>query len=80
MNACSVNATIPRSGLDRCGERGTLRAMDPITLGFYALVCGCLSAVAPKFPKLPIRLGVGAVVGLIAASVLPELKGMLHLY
>jgi len=54
--------------------------MDPITLGFYAVVCGALSAVAPNFPRLPIRLGIGAVVGLIAASALPMVKGMLPMY
>ena len=51
--------------------------MDPITLGFYAIVCGCLSAVAPRFPRLPIRLGIGAAVGLVAASALPVLRGAL---
>ena len=54
--------------------------MDPITLAFYAVVCGCLSAVAPKLPKLPVRLGIGAMVGLVAASVLPMIKGMLPYY
>lgn len=57
-----------------------LADMDPITLTFYALVCGCLSAVAPNFPRLPIRLGIGAAVGLVAASVLPMIKGMLVVY
>jgi len=54
--------------------------MDPITLAFYAIVCGCLSAVAPNFPKLPVRLAIGASVGIIAAAALPWLKGALHLY
>ncbi len=54
--------------------------MDPITLAFYAVVCGCLSAVAPRMPRLPIRLGIGAVVGIIAAAVLPSLKGMIGFY
>ncbi len=54
--------------------------MDPFTLAFYAVVCGILSAVAPNVPKLPIRLGIGAAVGIIAAAALPELKGMLHIY
>jgi len=54
--------------------------MDPITLGFYAVVCGALSVVAPSFPRLPVRLGIGAVVGLAAASVLPMLKGMMGGY
>jgi len=48
--------------------------MDPITLGFYAIVCGLLSAVAPSMPRLPVRLAIGAVVGLAAASLLPLLK------
>ncbi|MCG6901742.1 MAG: hypothetical protein LJE68_03590 [Rhodobacter sp.] len=51
--------------------------MDPIALGFYALVCGGLSVIAPNFPRLPVRLGIGAVVGLVAATVLPWIKGML---
>ena len=50
--------------------------MDPITLGFYAVVCGLLSAAAPRVPKLPIRLALGAAVGLIAATVLPWLKNL----
>ena len=54
--------------------------MDPITIAFYAVVCGCLSAVAPKLPRLPIRLGVGAGVGILAATVLPLIKDALHLY
>ncbi|MCF2871248.1 hypothetical protein L0664_09255 [Octadecabacter sp. G9-8] len=54
--------------------------MDPITIAFYAVVCGCLSVVAPKFPGLPVRLGVGAGVGIIAASVLPLIKEMMHVY
>lgn len=54
--------------------------MDPITLTFYAVVCGCLSVVAPKFPGLPVRLGVGAGVGILAALVLPFIQGMMHSY
>lgn len=49
--------------------------MDPITLTFYAVVCGTLSAVAPRMPRLPVRLAIGAVVGLVAASLLPWIKG-----
>ena len=49
--------------------------MDPTTLTFYAVVCGTLSAVAPRMPRLPVRLAIGAVVGLVAASLLPWIKG-----
>lgn len=48
--------------------------MDPITLGFYAAVCACLSAVAPGFPGLMARLVIGALVGIAAAALLPLLR------
>jgi hypothetical protein len=51
--------------------------MDPISLGFYALVCGCLSVAAPRLGGLAPRLAIGAGVGLIAATFLPMLRGML---
>jgi hypothetical protein len=54
--------------------------MDLITLSFYAVVCGCLSVAAPKLPGFPVRLGVGAAVGLLAASLLPFIKDMMHGY
>lgn len=54
--------------------------MDAISLGFYALVCGALSVAAPNLGGLPARLAVGAVVGLVAASLLPILRGMMAAY
>ncbi|SNR32831.1 hypothetical protein [Puniceibacterium sediminis] len=51
-----------------------LYGMDPITLTFYATVCACLSAVAPRVPRLPVRLAIGALVGLVAATLLPFLR------
>ncbi len=54
--------------------------MDPVTITYYALVCGTLSAVAPRFPRLPIRLGIGVVVGLVAATLLPQIKEALYLF
>ncbi|MEL6510740.1 MAG: hypothetical protein AAFQ47_08020 [Pseudomonadota bacterium] len=45
--------------------------MDPITLIFYAVVCGLLSVLAPKLGAMPSRLAVGAVVGVVAATALP---------
>ena len=48
--------------------------MDPIALTFYAVICGLLSAVAPSLGgRLP-RLAIGAVVGVIAAAVLPMVR------
>lgn len=45
--------------------------MDPITLVFYAVVCACLSWAAPKLGAAWVRFGVGAAVGLAAATLLP---------
>lgn len=54
--------------------------MDPISLGFYAIICGCLSSFAPDtLGKLP-RFGIGAVVGIGAAALLPMLRGMMGGY
>jgi len=55
-----------------------LRAMDPIAIAFYALVCGALGALAPRLPRLPVRLAIGAAVGVVAASVLPLLKALMQ--
>jgi len=49
--------------------------MDPITLAFYAIVCGLLGALAPSIPRLPLRLAIGAAVGIAAAALLPILRG-----
>lgn len=54
--------------------------MDPVTLGFYALICGCLSSFAPQSLGRITRFGIGAAVGLLAASLLPLLHGMLGGY
>ena len=56
------------------------QGMDGITLIFYAVVCGSLSVIAPKFPGFSVRLGVGAVVGILAASVLPYIQNMINGY
>ncbi|WP_439521737.1 hypothetical protein [Marivita sp.] len=50
--------------------------MDVTALGFYAIVCGILSWAAPRLGQPFVRFGIGATVGIIAASVLPSLRGM----
>ena len=54
--------------------------MDPISIAFYAVVCGCLSAASPVVPSLPVRLGIGAVVGIVAAFLLPIVRGAMTGY
>lgn len=51
--------------------------MDPVTLAFYAVICGVLSVAAPSMGGMMPRLAVGAVVGLAAASILPLIKSIL---
>lgn len=50
--------------------------MDPISLSYYAAVCGLLSLFAPRFGGYLPRLAIGILVGLVAAGVLPALRGM----
>jgi hypothetical protein len=50
--------------------------MDITALGFYAVVCGVLSFAAPKLGRPFSRFAIGAVIGLIAATVLPVLQGL----
>lgn len=48
--------------------------MDLLSLSFYALVCAVLSLFAPQLGGRAARLAVGALVGVIAAAVLPTLR------
>ena len=51
--------------------------MEPVSLVFYAVICGLLSLFAPSLGGRVVRLATGAVVGVIAAIVLPILQGTL---
>ena len=53
--------------------------MDPFVMTFYAVVCGILGWAAPNLGGPAIRLGIGAVVGIIAATVLPVVRVVLGL-
>jgi len=48
--------------------------MDPIAMTFYAVICGVLSFAAPHLGSPLKRLGIGAVVGIVAAALLPTLR------
>lgn len=51
--------------------------MDLIALAFYATVCGILSLVAPNLGGMAPRLAIGAAVGIVAAALLPFLRGLM---
>jgi hypothetical protein len=51
--------------------------IDTTAIVWYAAICGILSALAPSFGGQATRIGIGAVVGILAATILPFLKGMM---
>lgn len=51
--------------------------MDPVSLGFYATVCGLLGLAGPRLGTAPFRLAIGALVGVVAVAVLPQIKTLL---
>ena len=48
--------------------------MDIVALAFYTLVCGVLSIAAPQIGSPVKRMIIGAVVGIVAAAILPLLR------
>lgn len=54
--------------------------MDPISIAFYAVICGLLSMFAPSLGGRVPRLAIGAVVGVVAAISLPVVRGMMGAY
>ena len=51
--------------------------MDLISLGFYAVMCGVLSAAGPALGGFVMRFGMGVAIGAAAAWLLPVLKAAL---
>ncbi len=51
--------------------------MDPFALIFYAAVCGLLGLAGPRLGSAPVRLIVGAIVGVVAVTLLPVLRGII---
>lgn len=48
--------------------------MDIITVSYYAVVCGVLGMAGPKLGGTVVRLIIGAIVGVIAATLLPTVR------
>lgn len=51
--------------------------MDIVALIFYATVCGLLGWAGPRLGAPPVRFGIGALVGIIAVTVLPLVRSVL---
>ena len=52
-------------------------AIDPAAIAWYAAICGALSAFAPSVGGRGLRIAVGAVVGVLAATLLPAVRSVL---
>jgi hypothetical protein len=50
--------------------------MDPVTLAYYAVICGLLSLAAPRLATPMQRFVAGVLVGLVAAGGLPFLRAL----
>ncbi len=50
---------------------------DSTAVVWYAAICGLLAAFAPQLGGRIVRLSIGAGVGIVAATVLPIIKGMM---
>jgi len=53
-----------------------MMSFDGTAIAWYAVICGILSALAPSFGGRLVRVSVGALVGIVAATVLPLLRGL----
>lgn len=54
----------------------SLPRMDPVSLAFYAIVCGLLSLAGPMLGSAVRRLILGAIVGVVAAAALPTIRAI----
>ena len=48
--------------------------IDAVTATYYAIVCGCLAWASAGLSPSIVRLGAGAIVGIISALALPVLR------
>jgi hypothetical protein len=48
--------------------------IDATAIAWYAAICGVLSAFAPALGGRAMRIGIGAAVGIAAATLLPIVK------
>ena len=50
--------------------------MDLFTISFYASLCALIGLVAPRFRRWYARLIFGAVLGMAAAALLPQIRAL----
>ena len=47
-------------------------------MAFYACICGVLGVASPRLGSMPVRLAIGAAVGVVAALILPVVRGVFY--
>jgi hypothetical protein len=52
-------------------------SFDLTAMAWYAVICGALSALAPSFGGRGLRIVLGGIVGILAATTLPAVRAML---
>jgi hypothetical protein len=57
-----------------CWKQREDDVLDLVALVFYAIVCGVLSWAGPRLGTPFVRFGIGAIVGVVAASLLPSVR------
>jgi hypothetical protein len=48
--------------------------MDPVTMVYYSVICGCLGYGSPRVSPGILRVVLGVAVGMVAAALLPMLR------
>jgi len=51
--------------------------MDPVSLGYYAVICGILGVASARLPSPLPRFLLGVAVGVVEAAILPYLKQLI---
>ncbi|WP_319530308.1 hypothetical protein [uncultured Cohaesibacter sp.] len=51
--------------------------MDIFATIFYAVVCAVLGIAAPRVSSFWMRIGMGALVGVVASNLLPVIKSLI---
>jgi hypothetical protein len=52
---------------------------DATVIAWYAVICGVLSAFAPSFGGRIVRIVIGGIVGIVAATMLPMVRSLMGL-
>ena len=58
---------------------GSIETMDPVSVAFYAIVCGLLAGLLPARLGRAAKIATGLAVGILSATALPLLRTLVGL-